>query len=948
MKLWKRSLAALMCAVLTACAGSTAYQQAKDEEAVGHWDLAVMEYAKAVENDPTNNSYKVALERAKRKASQIHFEKGKMYRASGRPDLAVVEFAQTVLLDPTNDYAEAELRKSEAEEAKLEAERAAETRMQELKKKTKGARAVTPMLEPSSDRPINLNFPQPKPIKQIYRALADAAGINVVFDPQLKDDNVSIVLTSIDFQKALETLLRQENHFYKIVDEHTILIAADTPQNRKTYEDLVIRTFFLSNADVTEVANALRALLQTTRISVNKAENSITLRDTSDKVAVAERIVEQNDKQVAEVVVDVELLQINTTKTQNLGIQLVPRAVGATIPSPGTGVTNLGATVANGFTWDQLQQIGIKSFGFTIPSVVLTFIKDNSDAEVLAKPQLRIAEGQKAQLLIGDRVPIPVSSFNTSNVSGSNVVPITSYQYQDIGIKIEVEPRVHHNKEVTLKLMTEVSNISGYAPTTQGQQPQPIIGTRTISSNIRLRGRRDELPRRALSNRQVELQGDDPVHRRHPDPRADFFAGQHRQQDDRPRPDADAAHHPDPRHHRGGPDAGLRRHRRQHLLPGRAAHRESEPGCRALRAAARPPAGAAHPAPAGSAAAAEPGDQPRARRSPDGHFPADAAAPDDAADPGAAPAEVRSELVERHRDGPGRGHVDHRRGQRHPGAPRLRSGVSDARRRPAADGPGPRDLARGLPGWDGPRPVRSVRRRGDIGAAGPDRCGRSGLGQHLRQRGRPGAPGFGRPLGHPGRRRDHAARDRRRPRHARVPAGRDGRRRGHVLVGGGRRPMKLSGSGRSRRREAGFTMVEVAIVAVMVAILAGMAIPVARYSLRRQKELELKHELRTMREAIDKYKQLSDAGLIPLEIGGEGYPPDLETLVKGVDLVGQVKKKQRFIRRLPIDPMTRKAEWGLRSYQDEPDSFAWGGQNVYDVYSLSGAKALDGTLYKDW
>ena len=160
--------------------------------------------------------------------------------------------------------------------------------------------------------------------------------------------------------------------------------------------------------------------------------------------------------------------------------------------------------------------------------------------------------------------------------------------------------------------------------------------------------------------------------------------------------------------------------------------------------------------------------------------------------------------------------------------------------------------------------------------------------------------------------------------------------------------MKLSVSGAKRRREAGFTMVEVAIVAVMVAILAGMVIPVARYSLRRQKELELKHQLRTMREAIDKYKQLSDAGLIPLEIGGEGFPPDLETLAKGVDLVGQVKKKQRFIRKLPIDPMTGKAEWGLRSYQDEPDSFAWGGQNVYDVYSLSQAKALDGTYYKDW
>jgi general secretion pathway protein G len=151
-----------------------------------------------------------------------------------------------------------------------------------------------------------------------------------------------------------------------------------------------------------------------------------------------------------------------------------------------------------------------------------------------------------------------------------------------------------------------------------------------------------------------------------------------------------------------------------------------------------------------------------------------------------------------------------------------------------------------------------------------------------------------------------------------------------------------------RRNAAGFTMVELAVVAAMIAILAAMAVPVARYSLRRQKELELRHQLRTMREAIDKYKQLSDAGLIPLEIGGEGYPPELETLAKGVDLVGQVKKKQRFIRRIPIDPMTGKAEWGLRSYQDEPDTFSWGGQNVYDVFSLSEAKSLDGTYYKDW
>jgi len=486
-RFWKLAAVLACVAAAAGCAGIKEYEQAKDDEQIGHLDLAVMEYAKALDLDPTSAQYKASLARARVKASQFHFQKGKMYRSSGRFDLAVVELEQAVALDPTNDYAAAELRHAREDLAKQDAERNADSKMEALKKKVKGARATAIILEPSSDRPINLNFPQQKPVKQIYRALADAAGINVIFDPQLKDDNVSIVLSNIEFQKALETLLRQENHFYKIIDERTILIAADTPQNRKTYEDLVIRTFFLSNADVTEVANALRALLQTTRISVNKAENSVTLRDTADKVAVAERIVAMNDKQVAEVVIDVELLQVNTDKLLDIGLILTPRWITASVPGPSNLVNNLGAPIPTGsFNWQALKQININSFAFTIPSAQVNFIKDNTDAELLAKPQLRIGEGQKAQLLIGDKVPIPVTSFNTSNTTtGGAIVPVTSYQYQDVGIKIEVEPRVHHNKEVTLKLMTEVSNINGYVGVAPNQQP--IIGTRTISSNIRLK-----------------------------------------------------------------------------------------------------------------------------------------------------------------------------------------------------------------------------------------------------------------------------------------------------------------------------------------------------------------------------------------------------------------------------------------------------------------------------
>ena len=149
-------------------------------------------------------------------------------------------------------------------------------------------------------------------------------------------------------------------------------------------------------------------------------------------------------------------------------------------------------------------------------------------------------------------------------------------------------------------------------------------------------------------------------------------------------------------------------------------------------------------------------------------------------------------------------------------------------------------------------------------------------------------------------------------------------------------------------RQLGFTIVELAVVAAMIAILTAMVVPVAKYTLKRQDEIELRYQLRLMRDAIDKYKQFSDLGLIPMQLGSEGYPKDLTTLVEGVTLVGQLDKKQKFLRRVPIDPMTKKAEWGMRSFQDDPDTIAWGGQNVYDVFSLSDGRAIDGTYYKDW
>ena len=150
------------------------------------------------------------------------------------------------------------------------------------------------------------------------------------------------------------------------------------------------------------------------------------------------------------------------------------------------------------------------------------------------------------------------------------------------------------------------------------------------------------------------------------------------------------------------------------------------------------------------------------------------------------------------------------------------------------------------------------------------------------------------------------------------------------------------------RRARGYSLTELVMVCACLLILTAMIVPVTRFGLVRQRELELKTALRTMRTAIDDYKRLSDQGLIPIDLGTEGYPKSLDVLVEGVDLVGQVKKKRRFLRKIPTDPMTGKAEWGLRSYQDEPDSRSWGRQNVYDVFSLSDGVGLDKTSYKDW
>ncbi|HEY3054674.1 MAG TPA: secretin N-terminal domain-containing protein, partial [Thermoanaerobaculia bacterium] len=484
------------------CASFTAYERARTAEQSKQWDTAIEQYEKALQIDPDNSRYRLALERARREAAREHFEKGKSLRtaavSSSGPEqlrlmqIAATELQLTVKLDPTNQYAAVEMGKTiqflqDAARAATEG-----STIDDIKKrasKSNITKAQQPQLNPASNEPISLSFPRETPVKDIYRALGNAFGINILFDQAVKDDRIAIELRDVTAQQALERVMQAANHFYKVLDEKTIIIVPDNPQARRDYEDLVIRTFYLSNGDAEQVTNVVRTMIEARNVFPLKALNAITIRDTADKVRIAEKIIEANDKAKAEVVVAVELVQLDINKLRDIGIAIqgpAASSAGSVIPNITVDGKNVPLTGGTQVTLDQLRSLGNGSFTFSIPSVTYTLIKNLGNSELLANPELRISEGEKATLHIGQRIPVPVSTFTAISSGTSPYQPVVSYQYQDVGIKVSMEPRVHHNREVTLKLTVEVSN-QGPPVEVPNQAPQPTFATRTIESTIRLK-----------------------------------------------------------------------------------------------------------------------------------------------------------------------------------------------------------------------------------------------------------------------------------------------------------------------------------------------------------------------------------------------------------------------------------------------------------------------------
>src|SRR5437016_5424603 len=485
-------------ALSAACASYNAFERGRTAEKAKNWDEAVLEYQKALEVDPENMRYRIFAQRAKLEASRIHFEKGKSLRMAsatvrGTADelrlaqLVASELEIVIRLDPTNQFAMDELTKALATINELQ-QVASGKSIDEIKKeaaKKNITKVQPPQLNPASDQPISLSFPHETPVKEIYKALGNAFGINVLFDTAIKDsDRLAIELKDVTAQDALERVMQATNHFYKVLDQHTIIVVPDNPQARRDYEDLVIRTFYLSNGDAEQVTNVVRTMIEARNVFPLKALNAITIRDTADKVRIAEKIIEANDKAKSEVVIDVELIQLDIDKLRNLG--MFATLAGGTATPLGTVTDSAGKTSTSALssvttqTLSQLTHLG--NYSFTIPTASYAAAKSMNSIELLANPELRISEGEKATLHIGQRIPVPVTTFTTGVQTGTfGSLPATSYQYQDVGIKVAIEPRVHHNREVTLKLTVEVSNQGAPAPGTGGKRrpAQPTLTPRT-------------------------------------------------------------------------------------------------------------------------------------------------------------------------------------------------------------------------------------------------------------------------------------------------------------------------------------------------------------------------------------------------------------------------------------------------------------------------------------
>ncbi len=474
------------------------YEKGRDAEARQQYEVAYDFFKQSYNLKPKDLRYRAAFEHSRFQAAAAITHRGQKLRDDGKLDEAVAEFQKALEIDPSLFIAQQELTRTlklinNQKNPPPQAAGAPET----LKRRVHEAAGPID-LAPISSVPITVKMLSTKS-DVVYRTVGQLAGVNVLFDPDYTPRVINVDLNGVTLDEALEITALESKTFWRPVTSNTIFVATDNPAKRKELEQSVLKTFYLTNlsqpTELQDVVNAIRAVLDVQRVQQLLSQNALVVRGTPDQIALAEKLVEDLDKARPEVIVDIAVMQVSKDRSRTLGLN-PPTSATVTLQSnlnstiaPTTnsnGTVSTPTTNTNGLNLNTLGNLNATDFQVTIPSANLSAVMNNSDTKLIQNPQIRALDGQKASLKIGDRVPVATGSFQPG-IGGVGINPLvnTQFQYLDVGVNIDITPRVHANGEVTLKIAMDVSAVTGQQNI--GGISQPIIGQRKIEHEIRLK-----------------------------------------------------------------------------------------------------------------------------------------------------------------------------------------------------------------------------------------------------------------------------------------------------------------------------------------------------------------------------------------------------------------------------------------------------------------------------
>ncbi|HEV3207734.1 MAG TPA: cohesin domain-containing protein [Terriglobales bacterium] len=473
------------------------YNKGKDAEARQDYEAAYEDYRQAYEQKPRDLAYRAAYERTRFLAGASHVHRGQLLRDAGKLQEAMVEFQKAAQIDSASFIAQQEIRRTQklidAANAPPNTPAPPPTGLQKRVQEAQGPVDLAAI----SNIPITLKLTEDT--KLIYETVGKLAGINVLFDPDYTSRRVKIELNGVTLQDALEIIALESKTFWRPVTPNTIFVASDNPAKRKEIEQSVIKTFYMANlsqpTELQDVVNALRQILEISRIQPLPSQGALVVRGTPDQIALAEKLVGDLDKARPEVIVEVAIMQVSRDKTRNLGINPptsmtvalqnnINNTSSTTTTTSTTSTTTSGT--ANQVNLNRLGNLNATDFTVTIPPATATALFSDSNTKLIQNPQIRAVDGQKASLKIGDRVPVATGSFQPG-IGGVGINPLvnTQFQYLDVGVNIDITPKVHAGREVTLKISMDISSVTGQSNI--GGISQPVIGQRKIEHEIRLK-----------------------------------------------------------------------------------------------------------------------------------------------------------------------------------------------------------------------------------------------------------------------------------------------------------------------------------------------------------------------------------------------------------------------------------------------------------------------------